>query len=276
MNSHYHSPAVLEGDDLDEVIEWPGQKRRITGRLVVLGVIAGLVLLVSGYVIRQYVEVRRVSPPPPPLCGITKGDVRAVQDLLLQGQSGGASAIAHADLAGARGSGCTATVRARLALVAYQADLDLLLAQPCTLGDVPGEQSRIAGWHKLSDFARQNHLPAAVVLGPRTMEQEAYNLGCFAWARQAFLAGWAAGDYRSAVEDAVSHYTAVLFNLGNGLVRYGPASQRIPGLRLLALSAAIAHKWALPRGEARARLSQLLGPDSRHWPRPTADPLLGR
>lgn len=195
-------------------------------------------------------------------CTSDDSQIRDVQQLLQAGQPDAAVAFIEIALRKSSPPACPQT-RVELGALAYTARLNALFSR---VEVSPLDRGPLLGWLSAERQADVVGVPSEQRLSPISVAIDAYNAHLWPLARAAFLRAWQQGSVGPGDVDRVALYYAICRNEGLALIRKESGALRQQGLMVLRTADAISATYRLDRGEARADLTQILGPSVRSWP----------
>jgi len=208
-----------------------------------------------------------VQAAPAPTCDALEAELPTLSQLFSEGRLGAAADLARHHLT--TPDLCPEAQRA-LATIAYSAQVQGLLAQPVQDGGVDARER----WVAIESWADAQHLPASQRLSPAAVFSQAYGLGAWALAHEAFGRLWGAQTIGPSDTQQLIAYVALLRNWGNAVRHAKGDDAPARAEQLLATSQAIADTLELPMGEACADLEAWGVDHCRRIQPDYADPVL--
>ena len=256
--------------------------------MITTAVLASLMLFFGG-VARLYfgssaddshVQAVALTPPPAPpatstpvstpVCLAYQAPVATVSELLAEGRLQAAAELAEHHVNDPLVATECPQARSTLLALGYSAQAQQILSQIAIDG---GEAARLR-WRHLQTWANEEGLEDHERLSPHIVLTQAYGLGAWALAHEAFITLWESGGIDPADAQMLVKYVAILRNWGNDLYTPGRVETQARAEQLLATAQTIADTLRLPIGEPCADLEAWGVDHCRRVPPDYNDPIL--
>jgi hypothetical protein len=185
------------------------------------------------------------TPVPTPVCLAYQAPVATVSKLLAEGRLQAAAELAQHHVSDPLVALECPQARSTLLALGYSAQAQQLLSQISVDG---GEEARIR-WLHLQAWADGEGLEEHQRLSPHVVLSQAYSLGSWALAHEAFITLWGSGGIDPADAQMLVKYISILRNWGNDLYAPGRVATQARAEQLLATAQTIADTLRLPIGE---------------------------